>query len=258
MNNSNILYESGFSLDLTLINQPKALDVLKIINMTLSLGVEILEGSIDNKILWEKHIYSKYSHTTDSQHSQEGEKSQNILSQILINEKEPNKDGSQVEVTLAHIIHSQLVEYFQNEQVSLAWLQLEFKDLNLKIKIIDNKILKSKKVTLSSVHFHLNENLSESENEALFKKCSKSHGHEYEIEVVVDGKISNKEFENLLNEHVVNRYNHKNLNDYVSNTTGEVLSNYFFTELQSVWPTSSKIINVKLKETLKNKFYYSK
>ena len=65
-------------------------------------------------------------------------------------------------------------------------------------------------------------------------KCKNLHGHNYVLEVEVTrvlwktftktGMIVDfTEFKNIINEHVIDKYDHRNLNDFMQNPTVEVL-----------------------------------
>lgn len=84
------------------------------------------------------------------------------------------------------------------------------------------KIKVSRKEHFNAAHRLFNPNLSETENEKLFGKCSNPnyHGHNYEVIVSVLGVPDEKtgyvydmkQLSDLIRDHVVKKFDHKNLN----------------------------------------------
>jgi 6-pyruvoyltetrahydropterin/6-carboxytetrahydropterin synthase len=74
----------------------------------------------------------------------------------------------------------------------------------------------------NAAHRLYNQDWSDDQNSSVFGKCSLPHyhGHNYEIEVKVIGEVDPvtgfvmdmKKLSDLVNEHVINRFDHKNLN----------------------------------------------
>jgi len=84
----------------------------------------------------------------------------------------------------------------------------------------------------SAAHRMFREDLSDSENLRLFGKCSNPnwHGHNYILEVTVKGEIRDdlgyfinlNTLRDVLNEKIVNKLDHKNLNLEVSFMEGKI------------------------------------
>ena len=84
------------------------------------------------------------------------------------------------------------------------------------------KIKVSRKEHFNAAHRLFNPNLSETENENLFGKCSNPnyHGHNYEVIVSVLGVPDEKtgyvydmkQLSDLIRDHVIKKFDHKNLN----------------------------------------------
>ncbi len=84
------------------------------------------------------------------------------------------------------------------------------------------KVKVSRKEHFNAAHRLFNPALSESENEKIFGKCSNPnyHGHNYEIIVSVVGEPDEKtgyvydmkQLSDLIREHVLLKFDHKNLN----------------------------------------------
>ncbi|MBT4762318.1 MAG: hypothetical protein HOO06_11515 [Bdellovibrionaceae bacterium] len=136
----------------------------------------------------------------------------------------------------------------------------------LQLALEEVAFLKSSVVKLSCVHKHENKQLSKAENQSLFKKCSHFHGHEYEVKVLFKGRVLNglvsvmadSYLLELLNTQLKDRLNHKIINAFVENTTGENLSKFIYDKLRAIPLRNVQIHEVQLLETVNNEFYYSK
>lgn len=113
--------------------------------------------------------------------------------------------------------------------------------------------------------------LSEEENLRLFGKCNNpaGHGHNYVLEVTVGGEqdaetgmlCSIDELDRAVEEHVVGRYDHRNLNEDIPEfanraTTSENVSIEIFSRLDGVLP--ARLERVRLYETARNLFEVSR
>jgi 6-pyruvoyltetrahydropterin/6-carboxytetrahydropterin synthase len=109
--------------------------------------------------------------------------------------------------------------------------------------------------------------LSDEENVALYGKCNnpRGHGHNYVLEVTVSGEpdpvtgmmVDIESLDAIVNEQVVDRYDHKNLNEDIPEfagtpTTSEVVALAIFDRLESGLP--AKLTRVRLFETARNVF----
>lgn len=109
--------------------------------------------------------------------------------------------------------------------------------------------------------------LTESENIELFGKCNNAagHGHNYVLEVTVAGEPDQRtgmilnldDLDRLVLEHVVDRYDHKNLNVDIPEfqgrvTTSEVVAIEIFERLRDKLPAT--LHRVRLHETARNVF----
>ncbi len=112
--------------------------------------------------------------------------------------------------------------------------------------------------------------LSDAENIELFGKCNNKagHGHNYLLEVSVTGTPDPRtgmladigEVDRVVNELVVDRYDHKNLNEDIPEfdnrtTTSEVVSIEIFNRLKDHLP--AKLQRIRLHETARNIFEVS-
>ena len=88
--------------------------------------------------------------------------------------------------------------------------------------IMNKKVAVIRREHFNAAHRLYNENWSDDKNMATFGKCSLPHyhGHNYELEVKVTGEIDPvtgfvmdlKELSDLIEEKVIERFDHKNLN----------------------------------------------
>lgn len=92
----------------------------------------------------------------------------------------------------------------------------------------------TRKVHFNAAHKLYNPNWSEEQNEAFFGKCSNKffHGHNFDMYVTVKG-IANpetgmvmdlKKLKDIINEYVVDKLDHKNINEDVDFMTGKIAS----------------------------------
>src|SRR6201995_56378 len=83
-------------------------------------------------------------------------------------------------------------------------------------------VLLTRKAEFSSSHYYWSDQLSAAENERLFGKCANrnGHGHNYTVEVTVEGQVDPvsgfvvdlKKWKDVINTQVVDVYDHRHLN----------------------------------------------
>ena len=113
--------------------------------------------------------------------------------------------------------------------------------------------------------------LSADENVALFGKCNNAagHGHNYILEVTIEGDPEPRTgmiadlgvLDQAVNAEVVDRYDHKNLNEDLPEfagrmTTSEIVAQEIFGRLEGKLP--AKLNRIRLWETARNMFEVSK
>ena len=84
-------------------------------------------------------------------------------------------------------------------------------------------ILLTKRVEFCAAHRYANPRWTEEENQRVFGKCGNEHGHNYVLEVTVQGEPSPetgmvmdlKGLKDIITEAVVDRFDHKHLNQDV-------------------------------------------
>ncbi len=122
----------------------------------------------------------------------------------------------------------------------------------------------SRRYVIQCLHRHHNPDLSMEENKQLYHKCSAVHGHEYKVEVLVEGPIhpvtglvmSREALDSLVHEVLIAPFHGQFLNDHLGNTSGEIIVEKFFARLESHWPESfPRLLGLVLRETRKNSFY---
>lgn len=128
----------------------------------------------------------------------------------------------------------------------------------------------TRKETFSAAHRLFNPSFSDEKNLEIFGSCSNPrwHGHNYILEVTVAGEpdkhtgfvIDLKVLKNIINEHILEKTDHKNLNietDFLKGIipSAENIARAIFNELRDKLP-SGKLFSVKLFETDKNYVEY--
>lgn len=81
-------------------------------------------------------------------------------------------------------------------------------------------------------------------------KCGRMHGHSYKLTVLVDGPVEKDSgmvidffaIKDIVKEEILNKYDHRHMNDYFDNPTAENMAQEFF-----------KVINEKLKKKTNGK-----
>ncbi|HWP31245.1 MAG TPA: 6-carboxytetrahydropterin synthase [Fimbriimonadales bacterium] len=111
---------------------------------------------------------------------------------------------------------------------------------------------------------------SPEENRRLFGKCNNpsGHGHNYEVHIEVTGPVNPQtgmiialdELDKIVNEEIIERFDHKNLNTDVEefreiNPTGEMIAKVIWQNLANKLPV--QLVRVVLQETPRNFFEYS-
>ena len=134
------------------------------------------------------------------------------------------------------------------------------------LNIMANKVAVYRKEHFNAAHRLHNQMLSADENQQLFGKCNlpNYHGHNYELIVKVVGEIDPKTgyvidtkiLSDLVNEHVISKFDHKNLNLDVPefkhlNPTAENIAIVIFNILRSLL-SEQLTLQIRLYETPRN------
>lgn len=128
----------------------------------------------------------------------------------------------------------------------------------------------TRRETFAAAHRLFKDGLNDKENFELFGKCSNPnwHGHNYTLEVMVSGTpdpatgfvIDLKKLKEIIQEHVISKVDHKNLNldtDFMQGLipTSENIVVAIWNQLKDKI-SSGKLYSVKLYETENNYFEY--
>jgi 6-pyruvoyltetrahydropterin/6-carboxytetrahydropterin synthase len=128
----------------------------------------------------------------------------------------------------------------------------------------------TRRVTFSAAHRLWSEALTEDENRAIYDKCANAygHGHNYTLEVTIQGKLDPKtgmvlnltDMKQIVNEQVVDWIDHKHLNHDVPWLEGvipttEMLVVKFWERLARAFP-AGLLYDVTLHETENNSASY--
>jgi 6-pyruvoyltetrahydropterin/6-carboxytetrahydropterin synthase len=125
-------------------------------------------------------------------------------------------------------------------------------------------VLISRRESFSAAHQLCDDDLSEAENRRLFGKCVGLHGHNYVLEVVVSGEVSQatgyvldlKQLSDVVCRQIISDVDHRNLNTDVPwlkglNPTAENLALSFWDRLEPELP-DGMLRSVRVTETDKN------
>ncbi|MBN8546694.1 MAG: 6-carboxytetrahydropterin synthase [Ignavibacteria bacterium] len=128
------------------------------------------------------------------------------------------------------------------------------------------KVFVSRREVFSSAHRLYNPDFSDSENEEIYDKCNNyhGHGHNYILEVVVEGEIDErtgyvldlKELKRIIIDNVIRKVDHKHLNldvDFMKGVipTAENIAVKIWDQLVDKIP-NGKLYKIKLHETENN------
>jgi 6-pyruvoyltetrahydropterin/6-carboxytetrahydropterin synthase len=131
------------------------------------------------------------------------------------------------------------------------------------MKVEVHYALYNKITNFSASHRLFNPNLSDEENEKLFDKCNNKngHGHNYKLEITICGEVNPvsgyvidlKLLKNIIEEEIIEKVDHTNLNldvDFLKGTIPSVenLAIAFWKVLENKLP-SGKLYKIKLFET---------
>ena len=134
------------------------------------------------------------------------------------------------------------------------------------LNIMANKVAVYRKEHFNAAHRLHNPSLSAEENDRLFGKCNlpNYHGHNYELIVKVIGEvdpktgyvIDTKLLSTLVNEHIISKFDHKNLNLDVPefkelNPTAENIAIVIFNILRPLL-SEQFLLQIRLYETPRN------
>ncbi len=130
----------------------------------------------------------------------------------------------------------------------------------------------TRKFHFSASHRVYNPALSDDENLKRYGKCSNpnGHGHNYEMDITVSGDIDPEigyvmdltELKNLVDNEIINKVDHKNLNidvDFMKRIlpSTENIAVTFWNQIESkINSKNRKLYSIKIRETLNNSVEY--
>lgn len=131
------------------------------------------------------------------------------------------------------------------------------------------KLRLTHRVEFCSAHFLAAPGLSEEENRARYGPCARPHGHNYRLEVTVEGPLRPEtgmvmdlnRLSRLVAERLVAKVDHLDLNrdvDFLAGciTTGENLLLRFWEQLAPALPPGVRLAELRLRETRDNTIVY--
>lgn len=93
--------------------------------------------------------------------------------------------------------------------------------------------------------------------------CNKQHGHTYKLEVTVTGKVDKditnpkcgmiidfKDLKKIVDDTVISKYDHSNLNDFFENPTAEIMVEQIGIDIMKKLPITVSLVSVKLWEKI--------
>ncbi len=127
----------------------------------------------------------------------------------------------------------------------------------------DKKIILKRRETFSASHRLYNPELSDEENDRIYTKCARNHGHNYVLYVSITGEINPDtemiiEYEEMKQaiHSVLDRVDHRYLNDLPEfskkSTTVENFAQIIWHWLEKEFPENITIEEIELQETEKN------
>ena len=92
-------------------------------------------------------------------------------------------------------------------------------------------------------------------------KCSRLHGHSYKLTVIAEGDLDKDTgmvvdfavISDIVKEEILNKYDHKHMNEYFENPTAEIMAKTFFDEINEKLKSKTigkvKLTSLRLYET---------
>lgn len=160
---------------------------------------------------------------------------------------------------LAQFVFSELRLRLPSE-VSLRKIRL-YEGAKLWVDVSNSETVQvTREWLIHCVHRHHNPQLTMEENQALYNKCAVTHGHEYRIQVTVQGAVdpewgivaARQPWTEIVQEKLIEPFDGQFLNDLIGNTSGEIIAGKFTEILKAHLPS---LLTVAVRETRKNSFF---
>jgi 6-pyruvoyltetrahydropterin/6-carboxytetrahydropterin synthase len=123
----------------------------------------------------------------------------------------------------------------------------------------------TKRFTFSASHRLFNRAMSEDDNRALFGQCNRSHGHNFILEITVEGPVDKKtgmvinfhDLKYIVNTNVVEYFDHKDFERDIPEfadkvQTVEALAQIAWDRLADKFPFGPRLVKIKISETSDN------
>ena len=125
------------------------------------------------------------------------------------------------------------------------------------------KIQLTRAVRIRAIHNLAHPDLSSSDNEKLYGKCYRQHGHDYWVQVTVAAALDERSglvfdrdrLDHILQASVVEPLDGSDLNEIFPNTSCEALARALFLRLKPIFP-DGVLKRVSIQETKKNYFEF--
>jgi 6-pyruvoyltetrahydropterin/6-carboxytetrahydropterin synthase len=125
------------------------------------------------------------------------------------------------------------------------------------------EIFVTKSYALPALHQLGVESLPAEENFKIFGPCSRLHGHDYQVEVTVTGKVDaasgllirREQLDRIVEAELIERFKGRNLSHHFPHTTGEALAVEFYRLLKPHFPPPTCLSRLTVLETAKNSFF---
>ena len=123
----------------------------------------------------------------------------------------------------------------------------------------------TKRFNFSASHRLFNPGLSEKENKEIFEECNRPHGHNFTLDIAVEGDVDARtgmvinfhELKRTVKEHVVDYFDHKDFEKDVAEfkdkvQTVENLAKIIWERLKNKIPKEVRLKLIRIAETEKN------
>ena len=118
----------------------------------------------------------------------------------------------------------------------------------------------TRRYSVSCLHRHHNPDLSEEENNSLFRKCSGVHGHEYKIDISLRARwdelnadAKRRELDRSIEKEIMAPLRGTLINDKIVNPSGEAILEYLSAQVQRI--TGNRFAGMSVNKKKKNSFW---
>jgi len=155
--------------------------------------------------------------------------------------------------------------------ISAEWTRIEPRDMEMQRSKTEAPMRMTRTYEFAASHRLHSPELSDEENRELFGKCNypNGHGHNYVLEITVEGPIDGRSgrvlqpdvLDEIVNREIVNRYDHRHFNYDIPEFQGiipstEVVTKIIWERLAGEIPPPARLASVLIRETARNIFEY--